>query len=1159
MVPFLFLACEKTEDPVLTISQETVEVSADENSTTIALFANNPWTVSAPDWCTVSPKGGEGGQEVQVKVTVKKNDTYADRSGTITFTSGELTKTFSVKQVANLGVVLPQKEYKISSGAQQLEVTVKANVKYTVETTADWIRQAGTKALETTTIIFDIEENDSYEARTGLINIIDDTANDTISIEVKQVQVDAIFVSPTEFSLNCQEHTLNLEVQTNVDLDVVIPDNAKSWVSLIETKALQEKTITLKVNANEGYDPRSCEIRIKKKNEDFSETVYITQEENRGVVLAQKEFNVTPAAQNLEVPLKTNAALEFQVSENAKEWISVVETKALEEKTLVLAIAENTGYDARTGYVLVRVERSNDADTIKISQQHKDTLYAATKQYSVVREGDNIEVKVHSTVEYEVEILNSWITENQTRALNEKTHSFAVAANEDVQGRDGYIVFKSKTTAHKDTVTVNQNGQGGYIWYNGIQASKSVPGSGTEGDPYIIHTANDLQWLIDQTAYVTPQMLEQYGVKPQDVLKTFGKYYKLTHDLEIDSSEDIVDASGNVTQARGWTPIGSGSAVGNYSVWHTFAGYFDGGGHTITGKMVPVSKPVAEDDEFYFGFFGHCSGIEKDNGDYISPVIKNLNMAATVNLQNIPVAKEYVFAGAVVGLSPNGIILHNCKNSGNITGPVYTKNPIEANIGGIAGAAYHITEIENCENSGTITGGTFEAAQGGGNTGGIIGFSSISRLKNLTNTGKVYGAHTSSEKVGGIAGQAYFFGLPDVDCYALELENHAEIISSSKSSTCNIGGIFGFARNDSDATVPMRECKNTAPVKYNKYTGADKVSQVAIGGLTGIFMFTVEMTACSNSGDVVLEYLSAQSASSSFTIGGLAGGGDITMDKCTNEGDVSAACGTAALYAGGLVGYPTGYGIFNSTNTGSVTVNANNEEGAQYASVYAGGCAGYSYTRIHDCTNKGAVAVTGTPTSVMTGGIAGYSNSIYDPSVPSKQAETIKNCINEGDVTSALTEETLYAGGIAGPGFITKDCTNNGNVTTAGSKGICATGGIEGIAENNHTISGCSNSGTISGGVSERWTSYTGGIVGSLQYMSKVINGCTNSGLVKYTTAGNEKSFIGSIAGEVTVESLSQYQPVVCSCTKDTSNSGLPMIGGGYTTLQQHSECTATH
>ena len=162
LIPFLFASCDKTEEvePVLTISQESLDAPAEGSTTTIKLLCNNKWTVTSPEWCSVTPSGGDGNdKEVQVTVDIKGNTTYDSRSGSITFKSGNLTATLNVSQATNHGVVLPKNEYNISSDAQQLEVTVQANVQYSVEIDVDWITQVEAKALETETLLFDMYQD----------------------------------------------------------------------------------------------------------------------------------------------------------------------------------------------------------------------------------------------------------------------------------------------------------------------------------------------------------------------------------------------------------------------------------------------------------------------------------------------------------------------------------------------------------------------------------------------------------------------------------------------------------------------------------------------------------------------------------------------------------------------------------------------------------------------------------------------------------------------------------------------------------------------------------------------------------------------------------------------------------------------------------------
>ena len=135
------------------------------------------------------------------------------------------------------------------------------------------------------------------------------------------------------------------------------------------------------------------------------------------------------------------------------------------------------------------------------------------------------------------------------------------------------------------------------------------------------------------------------------------------------------------------------------------------------------------------------------------------------------------------------------------------------------------------------------------------------------------------------------------------------------------------------------------------------------------------------------------------------------------------------------------------------------------------------------------------------------------------------------------------------------------------SSGECSgnnyTGGILGLASNSALIDSCKNSGDIhSDGLSYVGAyngSFTAGIVGYLDFRSIVFNSCENSGNVSQKKNG-ENDYTASIAGFVYLEKYTPTdQPAVCSCSKDTSGSGLPLVGGGYTTLVTYADCTGTH
>lgn len=273
------ISCEK--EPILTLSVEQITAPANGNSTSVTVTANNPWTVSGNDWCTVSPSNGDGGS-VMVTVTVKENATYDVRNCILTFTSAGLSQTVSVSQESNHRIILPKNTYEISSETQQISVEVKANVDYDVTINADWIKQGGTKSLSSKIYLFDIEKNDTYDAREGSITIKEKNGSNIEVINVKQAQKDAIIISQKEYELSSEAHSLEIKLQTNVDLEVIISDNAKNWISYVVTKALSEMALVFNIKENTTQEERcgvvsliqkdglQDEIKIKQASKDYS-------------------------------------------------------------------------------------------------------------------------------------------------------------------------------------------------------------------------------------------------------------------------------------------------------------------------------------------------------------------------------------------------------------------------------------------------------------------------------------------------------------------------------------------------------------------------------------------------------------------------------------------------------------------------------------------------------------------------------------------------------------------------------------------------------------------------------------------------------------------------------------------------------------------------
>lgn len=270
------LSCQKA--PELTVSSPTsIDLSVDGSSGSITFTANRDWRVTSSDsWVIVSPSSGEASDKpVTVSVRCDANTTYDDRTTTVTILMEDLSQTVTVRQPANLGVVLSKQVFDLQSDTKTIEVEVQSNVQYTVTTSVDWIKQAGTKGLTSKTLSFNIEENKTYDPREGKITIKPQEGNAQEQvISVKQAQKDALIVEKTSYDMPYGGGEIEIKVESNVSFDVT--PNA-DWIHHVQTKALSTSTVLLKIDENATYAAREGKVDIKQQNGSLKHTVTVNQ------------------------------------------------------------------------------------------------------------------------------------------------------------------------------------------------------------------------------------------------------------------------------------------------------------------------------------------------------------------------------------------------------------------------------------------------------------------------------------------------------------------------------------------------------------------------------------------------------------------------------------------------------------------------------------------------------------------------------------------------------------------------------------------------------------------------------------------------------------------------------------------------------------------
>ena len=326
-----------------------------------------------------------------------------------------------------------------------------------------------------------------------------------------------------------------------------------------------------------------------------------------------------------------------------------------------------------------------------------------------------------------------------------------------------------------------------YVKIIGNQPPAGVTGKGTEAEPFILKTAEHLEWFRD---YVNVGKSSACAKIADDV-------------KEIDMSTVChkADAEKQVAELS-WTPIG------NYS--KQYQGTFDGNGKTIRNLFISSTS----DEIGFFGYAADCriknitfdNAKVKGNDNYSTGILAGCAGSCVIeNIKttgNCSVEGKYE-TGGIAGRA-NGNI-SNCENHAIVKGL--------HSVGGIVGICFDSeNSITSCANYGEIT-GTEDFV------GGIIGYFGKGSLQNSANNGNI----TGDARVGNLIGYANICNINNVLGIGNITANYAD---------CN-GLIVGYIADASSSASGILAYNSSAKMTIDgtELTG-DAVVAIGSGSLT---------------------------------------------------------------------------------------------------------------------------------------------------------------------------------------------------------------------------------------------------------------------------------------------------------------------------------------
>lgn len=271
---------------------------------------------------------------------------------------------------------LDKQEVAIAPDGGSVDVVVCSNYEWTIEGSSDWCTPSVTSGdanEEGQKVSFSAELTyDSREA-TFLFCCADQQISLIVGQKLKEVVVangDNTFDIPAEGGI------ATIAYQTSVSCEVVIPDEAKGWISVADTRGLISESCNLDVAANTTYDARSAVVKVVMVgNESLVAEYTINQAQNDAVVVdGNNTFALPVAGGEVTLGYQANVECEVVIPEEAQEWISTVSaTRALTAASVALQVAENTTYYQRSAVVkVVMADNHNVVAEYTITQEGQE-------------------------------------------------------------------------------------------------------------------------------------------------------------------------------------------------------------------------------------------------------------------------------------------------------------------------------------------------------------------------------------------------------------------------------------------------------------------------------------------------------------------------------------------------------------------------------------------------------------------------------------------------------------------------------------------------------------------------------------------------------------------------------------------------------------------
>lgn len=240
--------------------------------------------------------------------------------------------------------------------------------------------------------------------------------------------------------------------------------NHYSWASITPTSGGPgENTVYVTVLKNETNDHRDFSFLIKTGAD--SKEVKVFQKQKDALTVTDNKFEFDAFGGQFEIEVIANIDYEYEVSENATDWITPVATKGLESTKVIFNVAMNKNItDDRQATVKIKSGNFEEVITVDQTKFVPEWSYSATEAW-IGKDGGNCEFTFEANQEFEVIApAVDWVTMTESNG----TYHFEMKASTEYDTRVAYVNLIGDVPGADSYVVIYQTGHAELLWEKSI-------------------------------------------------------------------------------------------------------------------------------------------------------------------------------------------------------------------------------------------------------------------------------------------------------------------------------------------------------------------------------------------------------------------------------------------------------------------------------------------------------------------------------------------------------------------------------------------------------------------------------------------------------------------------------------------------------------------